>query len=123
MSYTFADVEIDPSKTTGREKTPNPFMDVVKSIALKTNEKTGNPVGKAGIEEYDGSEENLKLITGRIERKLREAGEAQDPQVSVPVRFEVMGEKIKFSFWTVAKVKRERKPKVETPTEPPAKAE
>ncbi len=111
MSYTFTD-DVADETARGRVKGDNPFDDVVASIALKT--KDGKPLAKAFVEEFDGTDENFKVITNRLTRLLREAGLALETPVSVPVRFEVKGNKeIKVKFWTTAKVVRPRKEKTE----------
>jgi hypothetical protein len=69
----------------GRVSEPNPYVDAVKSIA----NKKGDNDKPAALEFTDthakmaGDSDDYKKYTGRLQRRLREAGEGIVPAVSV----------------------------------------
>jgi len=104
MNLEFSDATPDVRTVAAREKTPNPFTEVIASIALKTYE--GRPVSKsfdAPIPEGD----EPQTFGNRLKRQLEDAGAANVPPVTVPVRlsFPEAG-KVTVRFWTTKKIYR-----------------
>lgn len=123
MSYTFETAEPIQTPGAGRKSLDNPFVDAVKGIAGKTNEKTKKPLALAFFEEHN--EEDKNTIQNRIGRLLTDAGRQCEPQVTVRRLFEVQTNKdgivigSKVTFWPV---KLQTRPRTASPapTETPA---
>jgi hypothetical protein len=115
----------------GKIAEPNPYTDVVASIAFK-KDKDGDPLAKSFILEHPADEDaNIKAIA-KVKRLFSKAGEANVPPVTVnsvasPVKVPAKGFKnidennpkswtesdtqTRITFWTGPRVKRTRKPK------------
>lgn len=112
----FEEAEYVKPEGTGRKADPNPFLDVVADIALKTDPKTGKPVARATVIEH--VEGDRDKAVGRIKRRLSEAGAQNDPPVSVPavarpvvnpVNKKESATKTRITFWTTKRQERPRK--------------
>lgn len=119
----FADAEPIQSAGPGRKAGPNPYSDIIASIALKTKEDGKTPIAKAftATHEADGREKAVDAIR----RKMSAAGDANDPKVTVkvvgtPVMKGPKGRQTEsntetlVTFWTVTKQSRPRKATVQT---------
>lgn len=112
MNFTFEDAQ--PVITQVAE--PNPFVDVVQSIAMKEDDN-GRPVAKSFTVPYS-TEAEIKEY-GKAIRQLHAAGALVKPQVGVRKHVEdvktsnrpdakVKAKKV--TFWTGAPISRPRKP-------------
>lgn len=125
MSFTFADAQPIKTEGTGRTAEPNPFLEIVQEIALKTDPETGKPVAKAFTVEHKDTAEDRKSVIAKIKRQFSAAGEKSDPKVTVvskdaPVQESIKGgakgatvdsaTKTLITFWTVKRQNRPRKP-------------
>ncbi len=124
MSMVFEKAEAIPQSGSGRKAEPNPFTEIIAEIALKKDD-SDKPEARAFTQEYshDGSEQAEKeyvTLQNRIKRQMSEAGAANNPPVTVPVRFSdsapVKNKKnthaVRVTFWTV---KRQERPRTATP--------
>jgi hypothetical protein len=107
IALTFEDAEVLPNANGGRNKDPNPYADVVASIALKRNDKN-KPVAKKFVLTSENADA-VKTDIARARRQLAEAGKANDPAVTVQVReAEVDGQPLQtlITFWTIPPIVR-----------------
>jgi hypothetical protein len=125
MSIEF--VTATPVKRTsngGRQAEPNPFADVIKSIALQVDADE-TPVARAYVQKHTA--EDRKKVIAKVRRQLQEAGKANTPPCSVlvndsPVKVGPAGKQkdseteTAVIFWTVPPIVRERKPKADEAT-------
>ncbi len=120
MSFDFQDAEPIKSTRTGTRKEHNPFTDVIAAIALKKNEND-KPLAKTYTIDKLNDKAHASYML-KIRRQLSEAGAANDPSVTVPVRdtpakLVVAGKvtskddptKTRITFWTVPRQNREKK--------------
>lgn len=128
MSFDFQDAEPVAVTGTGRKAAPNPFTDVIASIAMKTGEN-GKPLAKAFVAE--ALPDDRATAEGRIRRQMGEAGAANDPAVTVRLHIEDIPqtgkgaaaskvEKFKVTFWTVKRQTRPRTASAESTEAVPA---
>lgn len=113
-------VDATPVKRTGagRPAEPNPFADVVKSIAGQVDSE-GKPLARAFSMTYrDGNDDDKKTLD-KFLRQLSDAGTLTTPQVTVhkdvsPTRSadgkRDLKDKITVTFWTGPRITRQRKP-------------
>ena len=122
MTIVFEDAEYVPTGA-GRPAEPNEFTEVISQIALKVD-GNGKPLAKSFVAEHGREEDDRKKEVERIKRRLSAAGEQNDPKVSVfavaepvvnPVNKTPSATKTRITFWTIAKVRRQRKVNVESP--------
>lgn len=75
----------------GRQALPNPYVDVISDIALKTNDK-GEPVAKAFLLTHEGVGDTevdvIERDRNRVTRQMSDAGKNNEPPVTVRVVFE-----------------------------------
>lgn len=114
-ALTFEDAAPVKSTGTGRKADPNPFEDIVKSIAGKKVGKNDNgtdpesPLAKKFTQTLSGNEDEDKTTLNRIRRQLQDAGNLCNPQVTVRVHTEPKDKKnVAVTFWTVKKQARPR---------------
>jgi hypothetical protein len=124
----FTFIEAEPVKRSGpgRNAEPNPFEAIIGEIALKTDDDNGLPIARAFEIPYgEWTEDNGKIrpaddtarAYGKALRQLSEAGLLCNPQVTV--NKDVTDAKYKngnvkegvkkVTFWTVAKIRKNRK--------------
>lgn len=112
MSFDFAPAEPVKRAAVGRAKDPNPFLDAVKSIAWKNDEKTGKAAALSFTVPLRSNEpkheDNVALR--RIHRQLSEAGDMIEPVGTVlrDVSEPVDGKSV-VTFWVGVKQYRTRK--------------
>src|ERR1700733_11000603 len=88
-ALTFEDAEPVKRNVVGRTAEPNPFVDIVSSIALKTDETTGKAVAKSFVvptgtyDEDDKPADDTARAFRKVLRQLSDAGNLQTPQVTV----------------------------------------
>lgn len=125
----FRDAEyIAPKGGPGKTAEPNPYTDIVSQIALKLNAK-GKPVAKVATLTHENADAR-KTDIAKAKRQLSQAGEKNDPLVTVPsvdfpVKLPIKGKKFnpedettytlsdtqtEVTFWTVKRQTRPRKP-------------
>lgn len=111
-TYTFEDAEpVKRRGGTGRTAEPNPFVEVMQSIALQTNDK-GQPVAKTFKIKLDPETDDGQKQLDKILRQIASAGALTHPQVRVNKGYEVktgnFGRKeTTITFWTTEKKERE----------------
>lgn len=116
MDLNFSDAKPVKRAIPGRTGAPNPFVDVVKTIALAKDEK-GEPVAKSFTVPYgtweDGKATNDKATEfSKLMRQLHDAGTKLDTPVSVYKDVKVNGRnQATVTFWTGPKVTKPRKSK------------
>lgn len=111
MSFSFEDA----APTTGKFE-PNPFTEVVASIALKVNPETGAPVAKKFTTTADD-----KSI-GKMIRQIRAA--AHQANCTAKADWSDRDEASKavtITFWTIPQQTRPRKPETKPTDVPPVK--
>lgn len=111
------------TKSGGKTAAENPFTKAVADIALKTyteGEHKGKPIALKYVERHK-DEAAVKTDRNRIRRQTSDAGEKNDPQVTVNTDFQdanaVFKEKGKerteyaslVTFWTIPRTKRASK--------------
>lgn len=113
MSFTFEDAAPVKREVVGRTAEPNPFADVVQSIALKKDNE-GLPVAKSFIiPTGDKNDKDKYPAIEKVKRQLGDAGTLATPQCSVMKDVSISGKQAKVTFWTVPLITRERKPKTD----------
>lgn len=123
-TYEFADAAPVKVSSKGRPAKPNPFTDVIKTIALKTVKTDGvdQPVAKSFVQKHEGTEEARKKVLAKVKSQLSRAGEKNDPPVTVfstatPVKTGPKGREkdsdtdTQVTFWTVPRMFKPRKAK------------
>lgn len=121
--FEFVDAEPIPAAPSGggRVAEPNPYTDVIASIALKVDKK-GKPLAKAFILSHGEDADSAGKAVRKVRRQLSDAGDNNTPRVTVPTRDkpytdsktgELVPGKTLITFWTVARQERPRKPKTE----------
>lgn len=116
MNLTFEDAE--PIKaTTSRPVEPNPFQEVIESIAWK-NDAQGRPLTRATTIAVT-EETEIAPLTGKIGRQLTAAGDALATPGTIRRKFETVKNgknyALKVTFSVAPKQNRPRKPKTDTP--------
>lgn len=117
MSLNFVEVTPPARNNPGRTAEPNPFIDAIARIALK--EKDGKPVALAYTLDHDADPKKREQAIEKVKRQLTNAGQANEPKVSVQkdiVPVKVAGKdspsKSIVTFWTTPFIARPRKEKV-----------
>lgn len=119
MSYDFQVAQPIKIQGTGRKAEPNPFLEAVQNIALKTDDE-GTPIALSFTESVDldnppkdqTSEGVYKALCIRIGHKLTAAGNDCKPPVTVRRNFEKTDELdnaltiVRVTFWTIPKKSR-----------------
>lgn len=116
-----------PKQASSREAGPNPFTDAVKELVAQDNPKAAVSFTLEGVKQpVKGKTETgkdkvtLDKAVNKALNQLRQAGEAQTPQVSVRTKVEYKGTKTSstatVTFWPTAKITRKRKGEAETPS-------
>lgn len=103
----------------GRKAEDNPFEDIVKSIALKTDAKGKPEALKTRI--AVPKDEDIAKVAGSVKNKLKAAGIKSGIACTVysNVEFAEDNKSFTVTFWTGPKIERKPKDKVETPAETP----
>lgn len=102
--FSFADVDVP---ATSRAVEPNPFTDVVKSLADSMAD--GKSATAKQITVTKTADKTLKQVTGKVERNLQDAAEAAN--VTVRKTVAVDGDSAVITFWTVTRIVKPRKAK------------
>jgi hypothetical protein len=119
MSFSFTDAAPVSLAGPGRAAEPNPFSEIVKSIAMKVDD-AGKPIAKAfklpfGKYEDDKPADDKAREFRKAMNQLARAGYLCNPQVTVRKHIEGDGKGMAtVTFWTVEKIHKPRKD--ETPS-------
>jgi hypothetical protein len=111
-SLEFDDAEPVKREGSGRKADPNPFIGIVKEIALQTDDN-GVPVAKSFTLPVSSTDPEGKKIVDKALRQLSSAGLVCNPQVQVrksfaPGKYKNGNENpntTQITFWTVKKSK------------------
>lgn len=143
MDFTFEDAAPVKATNPGRPAEPNPFKDIVQSIALQVDPETKLPRAKSfvvdsGTVDKDGKPtDDAARALVKILRQLGEAGALCTPEqvsvkkVTAPATKTVKGEKVEIpgktaiTFWTRKKITQAKptdKPAETVPADKPATA-
>ena len=115
MTLIFEDAQPVQTGGPGRTPDPNPYLDVMGSIALKTD-SAGKPIAKAFVLDVDPKDgEVARKQTDRTLDKLRKAGKVHNVSVrtaDAPVndgKGKPVAGKVRITFWTIKRIVRPRK--------------
>lgn len=99
-----------PVPATSRTVEPNPFTEVVNSLAESMTD--GKSAGAKRITVSKSKDKTLKQVLGKVERNLQDAAQAANVTVRKIVD-ENGGDSAVVTFWTVTRIEKPRKAKAD----------
>lgn len=110
MTFEFEPAQPVKRKNTGRNVEPNPFSEVVGSIALKIDDATSKPQALSFKLDHPTDQDEKLRAYGKVRRQLTKAGQENDPKVTVNTDFnQVEDDTTLVTFWTIPYTQRTRK--------------